>query len=463
MAAKSDSDIESDAEFEDVLGMLVDPEPFSCDSIAFLAQLHSQFSNNRLDRINDLIVVLRDLPDHKQVFMYLADNVQDWIGNLTALAFEYMTAEGRSAADFLRLIFRHFGETISHEPMKSAALLAVFHRDTDSLQLLRETFGKVFVEKAIEDIRNDSIISSRLLWASEHDDIADFKGFLTPVFEVDVSSSAFYSPDEHLLWKSKCVEVIEKIAGHGRADLVEVLLAELQNKLSDAGLHTPLHMDLARQLVLYVAIRMNNFALASCMLSAMCITWNQRGTPAIFTMLLSCCAVCTVEFLEQFLLWVRASTAKDGHQMNPLWFGEMLSKAIQLRKLSHLEMLLDEIDRLGNLFEDFSWFPGEVLRTKSTAILRIILLRYPKASINDKRFDPAKVLREYHWTVGARLLVEAGATIKGKVPHEHAALFKLSLEDRCRIVVRRNVNCPLVQNVPQLPLPGKVKRRFLYR
>ena len=453
MAAKTDSDIDSDDEFEDLLARRC-----SWNSFTFPAQLHYQFSKNRLDWVNDLIVVLKDLLDHKQDF-YPTD-VQDWIGILTAVAFENMPAEGRS--DSLRLILRHFGETISQRQIKNAVLLAVFRRDTDSLQLLRETFGKAFVEKAIEDLRNDSIISSRLLWASEHDDIADFKGFLRPVFQVKLR--AFYdSPDEHFwLCTRKCMEVIEKIAGNGRVDLVEALLAELQSEFWDAGLHS-FDMDCARKPVLYVAIRTSNFALASCMLSTMCITWNQRGTPAIFTMLLSRHAVCTVKFLEQFLLWVRASTAKDGHQMSSLWFGKMLSKAIQLRKLSHLEVLLDEIDRLGNLFEDFSWFLSAVLRSKSIAILRIVLLRYPEASIKDKRFDPVKLLREYDWTVGARLLVEAGATTKGKVPPEHAELFNLSLEDRCRIVARQNLKCPLVQNVPQLPLPRKVKRRFLYR
>ena len=154
------------------------------------------------------------------------------------------------------------------------------------------------------------------------------------------------------------MELVEKIAGNGRVDLVEAILAELQGELWGAGLYTYtlLYMDCVCKPVLYVAIRTSNFALASCVLSAMCITWNQRGTPAIFKMLISRYAVCTVEFLEQFLLWVRASTAKDSYQMSPLWFGEMLYKAIQLRKLSHLEMLLDEIDRLGNLFEDIHGF-----------------------------------------------------------------------------------------------------------
>ena len=455
MAAKTDSEIESDDEFED---LLAEPGRGAWNSFTFPVLLFSQFCKDRLDRVNELILVLRHSLDHKQNFY--PNNVRDWIGILTAATFEFMPAEGFS--DSLRLILRHFGETISQCQIKNAVLLAVFHRDTGSLQFLREKFGDAFIEKSIKDVRHDSAssCSSRLLWASEHDDIADFKGFLTPVFEVKDFPDR---PDEHFwLCTRTCMDIIEKIAWHGRVDLVEALLADLQSKLWDAGTQT-LDMDWACQKVLQVAIRRSNFALASRMLSAVRISWNQRDTPAIFAMLISHCGVYTVEFLEHFLLWVRASSAKDGHQMNPLWFGKLLFNAIQLRKPSHVEMLLDEIDKLRNLFEVFSWFLDAVLRYKSTAILRIVLLRYPEASIKDKRCDPSNVLREHHWTVGARLLVEAGATTKGKIPPEHGELFRLSLEDRCRIVARRNVKRPLERNVRQLPLPVKVKHRFLYQ
>ena len=66
-----------------------------------------------------------------------------------------MPPEGCS--DFLRLIFRHYGETISEGQLKSVVLLATFHRDTGSVQLLREKFGSAFVEKAIEDLRKRSL------------------------------------------------------------------------------------------------------------------------------------------------------------------------------------------------------------------------------------------------------------------------------------------------------------------
>ena len=139
MAAKTDSDIDSDDEFEDLLARRC-----SWNSFTFPAQLHYQFSKNRLDRVIDLIVVLKDLLDHKQNF-YPTD-VQDWIGILTAAAFEDMPRE--RCSDSLRLILRHFGEAISQRQIKNAVLLAVFRQDTDSLQLLRETFGKAFVEKS---------------------------------------------------------------------------------------------------------------------------------------------------------------------------------------------------------------------------------------------------------------------------------------------------------------------------
>ena len=106
---------------------------------------------------------------------------------------------------------------------------------------------------------------------------------------------------------------------------------------------------------------------------------------------------------------------------------------------------------------------ASVLRSKSSAILRDVLTRCPKALTNIADCDPLCVIQDYHWPVGARLLVEAGAKIEGNVPSKFVGLLSLSLEDKCRIVIRRNMKLPLSWNVERLPLPGKVKRRLLFR
>ena len=375
-----------------------------------------------------------------------------------------MPAEGCS--DFLQLIFQHCGETISERHFKSVVPLAVFHQDTGSLQLLRQTFGHIFLEKAIEDLRNGPCsFSSRLLWVSEHGDLADFQGFLTSVFEDGaVSDRPDSTNSDHHLWRcvTRCRDLIEKIAELGRVDLVEALLAELQSKIRNTSAE-PTLMPFVRRAVLHAACRKGNFAMASSVLRALYKDPKKQHFWFFFEEILDNDALCTAHFLESGLVWVKANIANNAHQRYCFWLGKMVRKAITLHRRPHLEILLDEIDRIGYVLPDFWWFLLEVLRSKSTSMLRIFLLRYPEAFINDTWFDPVQVLCDHHWTMGARTLVEAGAVTKGNVPQEYAEVFKLSLEDRCRIVARRNTKRPLEQNVHQLPLPMQVKRRILYR
>ena len=122
----------------------------------------------------------------------------------------------------------------------------------------------------------------------------------------------------------------------------------------------------------------------------------------------------------------------------------MLRKAIQHHRLAHWETLLDELDQIGNLFQDFLCFWLDVLLSKSIPILGIVLLRYQEPSINHKESDPVHVLRYHYLPAGTRLLVKAGAIAKYTVPPEHAELFELSLKDRCHIVYRQSVKHPLV-------------------
>ena len=227
MATKTESDIESDEEFED---LFEGSGQFSWNLLKIFAQLRNQFSKNCLDRVDKITSVVRHLLDQEEDFF--PGEVHEWIDVFTTSAFAYMPSEGCS--DSLQLIFRHFGDTISELNIKSVVILAIFHQDTGSLQLLHETFGNLFVKKAIEDARKASVFGERVLWASEHmhGDLADFQGFLTPFFEDEASSTDRYDP--LLNCTSQRKYIIETIAECGRVDLVEALLVELQSKIQEA-------------------------------------------------------------------------------------------------------------------------------------------------------------------------------------------------------------------------------------
>ena len=176
---------------------------------------------------------------------------------------------------------------------------------------------------------------------------------------------------------------------------------------------------------------------------------------------------CTAEFLRKVILAIVDRLDRLGYKLNPRcpWLKVVLENAMKFHSRPHVEVLLDEMDpnRSGDIFTDHPWLMPAVFRSRCASILRCVLIRYPEAAIRNAECDPAVVINSYHWPAGARLLVEAGAKCKGGVPAEHVGILTLSLEDRCRIAVRRSLKSPLSENVKKLPLPAKVKRRLVYQ
>ena len=137
--------------------------------------------------------------------------------------------------------------------------------------------------------------------------------------------------------------------------------------------------------------------------------------------------LCTGEFFRKILQVLIERLDKTGQKINADWFKRVLVEAIKFRRRCHVETLLDEIDPdlLGRAvnFTDHPDLMQAVLRSRSTSILRCVLIRYPEAAIHNAECDPAVVIKKYHWPTGARLLVEAGVKCKDGVPREHAGIF----------------------------------------
>ena len=242
-------------------------------------------------------------------------------------------------------------------------------------------------------------------------------------------------------------------AGFGRTAVANALLA------SSTLHHRPTFGCLDHdEGVFSIACRRSNYTMAANMLSMLGINCFLRKNREC----LSDCLRGTPEFLRGILLLSRSLLSEAGRKFNSRWLREMLNYAILHKRRHHVGVLLDEIDQHRSLFDEYPWNMQAILRSRSAAILRDVLIRYPEAPTDCADCDPLLAIQDYHWPMGARLLVEAGAEIEGKVPSKFARLLSLSLEDRCRIAVRRHMKLPLAQNVDQLPLPGKVKRRLLY-
>ena len=249
------------------------------------------------------------------------------------------------------------------------------------------------------------------------------------------------------------LDPLKAAAELGHTAVVNALLA------SSTLHHRLAYRCIDREEVFSIACRKSNYTMAANMLSMLGINCFLRKNREW----LSNCLRGTPEFLRGILSLSRSLLSEAGSEFNPRWLRHMLNYAILYKGRHHVGALLDEIDQHRSLFYYYPWNMEAILRSRSAAILRDVLIRYPEAPTDCTDCDPLVAIQDYHWPMGARLLVEAGAEIEGKVPSKFARLLSLSLEDRCRIAVRRHMKLPLAQNVDQLPLPGKVKRRLLYR
>ena len=98
-----------------------------------------------------------------------------------------------------------------------------------------------------------------------------------------------------------------------------------------------------------------------------------------------------------------------------------------------------------------------LLATKRVSVVRRVLLFKPSFFIDgayldleDYKFDRCS---ENLWTIGVRLLVEAGVKASSPVPAKYTELFSLSLQDRCLVTVRGCLKLPVRESVQKLPLP----------
>ena len=355
-------------------------------------------------------------------------------------------------SELLRIIFRHGGQNLQGQTDVQDFVIekAVFYNDHESLDTLREIFGRRCVDKAVVKVRGKFRCRSPLLSASLRGDVAKVERLLAragrsrPVQE----RTGF----DHLLFEEDDVHPATAAADFGHTAVVDALLARLPRPSLS-------HFDcrsLSFDQVWSVACQRSNFVMAASVLSAM-------GIRALRYKEVSNCLVGTAEFFRDVLSLIRTRLSEAGRKFPPNWLMGMLNDAIYDRQRHHVRSLLDEIDQDRSLFFKLPRSMRTFLDSRSAAILRDVLFRHPEAPTRILDCDPLRAIQDYHWAVGARLLVEAGAKIEGPVPPKFVGLLSLSLEDRCRIVVRRHTKLPLSQNVDQLPLPRKVKRRLLYR
>ena len=395
-----------------------------------------QLKRKRLDRIDKILEVLvaNQNSFHSSLF-----DIRDHI--LQCEAFERMPIG--DCSELLRIIFRHCGQDFRRHVQDSLIKKAVFYNDRDSVDTLREIFGRRYVDQVVLEEQQKFRSRSPLLSASLRGDVVEVERLLAAGSSTrpDKERTGFYR-----LFSDQDMHPVRAAAEFGHTAVVDALLACPPRD----ALHFQLCCTVWRS-----ACRRSNLAMAASVVSVIRTQYINHYLAG------SKCIEGTPDFLRDVLSLTKVHRWETFDQ-DSLWM--MLEDAIEHRQRHHVRILLNEFDKNGSLFNSYyPWNMRAVLRSRSAAILRDVLTRCPKALTNIGDCNPLRAIQDFHWPVGARLLVEAGAKIEGDVPSKFVGLLSLSLEDKCRIVVRRNMKLPLSQSVERLPLPGKVKRRLLYR
>ena len=450
---RKQTDVESDEEFEEMTSDDLFTFYFGDEVEDVYDALTLQLSKKRLDRVEKILEILA--ADQSRAY-----SLQNALDAILLKAFERMPIG--DCSELLRIIFRHGGDGFRRPPHVSikrarfVVMQAVFYEDDDSLDTLREFLGNRFVRQVVEEEQKKIHSHSELLSSSLRGDVAEVERLLARIStlpENDVLLARFLGFEVLLPFPWNNFNPIKAAAEFGHTAVVKALLT------SSTGEHRLACGCIDCELVFKIACRRSNYTMAANMLSMLCIRCPLRET-------MECLSVCvegTPEFLRGILSLSRSLLSEAGHEFNPRWLRHMLNYAILHKGRHHVGVLLDEIDQHRSLFDEYPWNMQAILRSRSAAILRDVLIRYPEAPTVCADCDPLVAIQDFHWPMGARLLVEAGAKTQGKVPPKFVGLLSLSLEDMCRIAVRRHMKLPLAQNVERLPLPGKVKRRLLYR
>ena len=444
MTAKTESNYESDEEFEErtsdelwifYFGRYVD----------VVDQLQHELSKKRFDRAERII--------EKLLKRYSRNFVSMLLDPVKMTTSQFMPAAG--CPETLQFIFSHFADSVSEDARQNMVLKAALYGGNDSVNTLCYFFGDSIVRKVMSEFKACQLRSAfccKLIQASMRGDMAEVERYLA----IQEKGMCLFCPHVKEY-------VVKAAAEHGHTHIVDTILAEWQKKASSFERQL---IRWEREEILWIACRDGNLEMAVSMLWAMNDFVGSEQSPQS-SRLVCPEIICTAEFLRKVISAIVERLDRLGYKMNARcrWIKVVLENAIKFHSRPHVDVLLEEMDpnRSGDIFTDHPWFMSAVFRSRCASILRCVLVRYPEAAIHNTECDPAVVIKSYHWPAGARLLVEAGAKCKGSVPAEHAGILTLSLEDRCRIAVRRSLKSPLSENVKKLPLPAKAKRRLLYQ
>ena len=265
---KTQSDVESDEEFEEMTSDELCMFYFKNFGNVY-EQLVTQLKRKRLDRIDKILEVL--VADQNNFHSSLFDvyDILQWE------AFQRMPIG--ECSELLRIIFRHWRQDLPAHVQDMVMRKAVFYNDRESLDTLRENFGRQRVDQVVHEEQEKFRSRSPLLSASLRGDVAEVERLLAAgsSTRLDQERTVFYQ----FRSKEDDAHVVRAAAEFGHTAVVDALLP----RLAERGWHSG---DCCS--VWKTACRRSNFAMAASVLSAtgiyavhylhVCL----EGTPRVF-------------------------------------------------------------------------------------------------------------------------------------------------------------------------------------
>ena len=164
---RTQSDVESDEEFEEMT---------SDELCTFYfknfekGQLVTQLKRKRLDRIDKIMEVLVANQNNFHLPLFDVYNILRWE------AFERMPIG--ECSELLRIIFRHCRQGLRPHVQDMVMRKAVFYNDRESLDTLRENFGRQRVDQVVSEEQEKFRSRSPFLSASLRGDVAEVERLL---------------------------------------------------------------------------------------------------------------------------------------------------------------------------------------------------------------------------------------------------------------------------------------------
>ena len=332
MAAKTESDYESDEEFQERVSDELQTFYFS-KVYDFASELEHELSKKRFDRAEKIIEILQE--------KYFLGDVSGFLRGLTTMVFRLMPAAEPGCSETLQFMSNHFGlggYASDCAQIRMVVRQASLGGGNDSVDSQRVLAGNSFF-----GCHRSGLCCCTLIRASARGDLETVKSCL--------AVKEFQSFPESTFCHHVREFAVRVAAQYGHTHIVEAFFVEWERRaVRSDHQRRMIIIDYLRRDVLNIACRSSKFEMVVSILRARNEAWHQELYS--FSSMVRPEVYCTTEVLRKVSLVMSEILDSCGDKLAPFWLEQVLKNAIKFRSLPHAETVLDEMNpnRSGTIF-----------------------------------------------------------------------------------------------------------------